>query len=149
MSEIASRRRTRTTVLIAALAALAVLVALGGWLWAARDSGSDTADLGSRTVNAGEVEVTMTALALDDRGARFRLAFDTHTVELDTDLPSAATLRIDGRPADSSGTWEGDRPDGHHREGVLSFATAIPAGSSIELRITGLPKPVVATWTAP
>jgi hypothetical protein len=37
----------------------------------------------------------------------------------------------------------------HHREGMLGFAAAVPAGAGIELRITGLPGDAVGTWTAP
>jgi hypothetical protein len=36
-----------------------------------------------------------------------------------------------------------------YREGTLRFAAAVPAGASVELRITGLPAEAVATLAAP
>jgi hypothetical protein len=90
----------------------------------------------------------MTALQLDAAGASFQLALDTHTVELDLDLPTAAQLRVDGALVDG-GAWDGAGPGGHHREGTLIYPGAVPAGAVVELRITGLPAGAVASWTAP
>jgi hypothetical protein len=33
--------------------------------------------------------------------------------------------------------------------GTLTFATALPPGANVELRILGLPEEVVGEWTAP
>ncbi len=141
-----SRRRAN---LIAAAAALAVALAVTGWITLSRGSGTDQSDLGSRTATVGAVDVNMTAVSLDADGARFRVEFDTHTVELDADLPAAAELRVDGQPSGETGLWEGDGPGGHHRAGTLSFDTQVPPGATVELRITGLPRDAVGTWTAP
>jgi hypothetical protein len=106
------------------------------------------ADLGTRTVQAGEVEVTMTALTLDGSGAAFKIAFDTHTVELSLDPASAARLTVNGTSADGA-IWDGQGPGGHHREGTLRFPAPIPSGASVELSITGLPRDANAAWSAP
>jgi hypothetical protein len=141
-----SRRRT---VLVAAVAVLALALAVTAWIALSRDSGTDPSDLGSRTVTAGAVDVNMTAVSLDADGARFRVEFDTHTADLDTDLPGAAELRVNGQPSGETGLWDGDGPGGHHRAGTLSFDTEVPPGAAVELRITGLPQDAVGTWTAP
>jgi len=132
---------------LAAIAAVVLLVAGALWWVLGRDSGTDNA-LGTRTVTAGAAEVTVTALTLDSTGARFKVKLDTHSGALDTDLPDAAQLRIDGRLA-APGTWNGDGPGGHHREGTLRFGTPVPSGSAVQLRINGLPQDALATWTAP
>jgi len=106
------------------------------------------ADLGTRTVQAGEVEVKMTALTLDVSGAAFKIEFNTHTVELSLDPASAARLTVNGTSADGA-TWDGQGPGGHHREGTLRFPAPIPSGASVELSITGLPQDANAAWSAP
>lgn len=139
-------QRPRTLVLFTLAAVLAVVATVAVQL--ARGGEPEPAGFGSRTVQAGAVEVRMTALTLGASGARFRVELDTHAVALDLDLARAAQLRVNGRLADA-GTWEGTGPGGHHREGTLRFATAVPVGASLELRITGLPAEAVATWVAP
>jgi hypothetical protein len=139
----------RRTVLVAAGTALLLLLAVAVWIWLSRDSGTQPESLGTRTVSAGAVDVTMTARSLDADGARFQVAFDTHTIDLDTDLPDAAELRVNGQPSGDPGVWDGDRPGGHHREGTLTFETDVPTGATVELRITGLPQDAVGTWSAP
>ncbi|WP_084965417.1 hypothetical protein [Thermoactinospora rubra] len=128
--------------------ALVIIVAAGWWWLASRDS-ADPAPraLATRTVQAGEVEVRMTPLSLDSTGARFQITLDTHTVELNSD-PAAARLLVNGAPAGGA-TWTGSAPGGHHRTGTLAYATPIPSGATVELRIGGLPREAVGTWIAP
>ncbi len=134
---------------VVVLTAVGVLVAatVAWWALARGGDAGDSDALGTRRVQAGAVEVSMTALALDRSGAQFRLALDTHRVPLEVDLASTSQLRIDGRPAGGA-TWTGPGPGGHHREGTLRFATSVPAGATVELRVTGLPQDAVGTWTA-
>lgn len=131
------------------VAGVAVLLLLATWIWLSRDSGGDPDDLGTHTVTAGAVDVTMTAVSLDRGGAIFRVAFDTHTGGIDTELPDAAELRINGELSGDAGTWDGDPAGGHHRAGTLTFDAKVPVGANVELRITGLPQDVVGTWSAP
>ncbi|GAA3857434.1 hypothetical protein [Amycolatopsis tucumanensis] len=104
--------------------------------------------LGTRTVQAGSVEVRMTALALDRSGATFRMQFDTHSGSLDLDPAATAQLRVNGQPV-AGATWDGAGPGGHHREGTLRFPDPVPAGAGVELRLTGLSQDVTSSWTAP
>ena len=100
----------------------------------------------SQTAEAGGVEVTATLEQLDDDGAVITLAFDTHTVALDLDLPAAAGLTVDGAPW-TAVDWDGDGPGGHHRAGSLLFEATGPAVGDVELSVAGLPAPVTLTWT--
>ena len=132
-------------VAVIVVVALGVVGAIAWWL-SRPEPGS--ADLGTRTVQAGGVEVTMSALALDRSGAAFRLVFDTHTVELALDPAASARLTVNDSQVDGA-SWDGQGPGGHHREGTVRFTTAIPAGAAVELRITGLPQDAIGTWSAP
>jgi predicted small integral membrane protein len=131
----------------AAVVVAIALVVLGVVAWSLTRSGSTPADLGTRTAQAGEVEVTMTALTLDRSGAVFKIMFDTHTVELGLD-PATAVMTVNGTQA-AGAAWDGSGPGGHHREGTLRFTTPVPLGAAVELRITGLPQDAIGTWTAP
>ncbi len=138
--------RIRTLVLIAAgglVAAVAILVALR-----LTADGPASADLGTRTIKAGDVEVNVTAVSLAPAGARFRINLDTHAGSLDLDLAQSARLRVDGREA-PPGVWSGAGPGGHHREGTLTFATPVNSGAVVNLTIAGLSNPAAAAWTAP
>ncbi len=90
----------------------------------------------------------MTPVTLDGSGAVFRITLTTHTGSVDLDPAAAAQLRVDGAPSDDA-TWDGPGPGGHHREGTLRFATSIPSGAAVELRITDSPSEATGTWTAP
>ncbi|MDX8143230.1 hypothetical protein SK854_13970 [Lentzea sp. BCCO 10_0061] len=131
-----------------AVIAVAALVVVGAIAWWLSRPEPGPADLGTRTVQAGAVEVTMTALTLDRSGAAFELKFDTHTVELALDPAASARLTVNGRQVEGA-SWDGQGPGGHHREGTLRFTTPVPAGAAIELRVTGFPQDAIGTWSAP
>lgn len=131
--------------------ALALIVLLAGGIWLVRAQRIEVGtidDQETRTVEAGDVTAKVTPLSLDASGARFDVVLDTHTGGLDVDVARAGQLRINGTPV-ARGSWSGTEPGGHHREGVLSYATPIPSGANVELRISELPQDVVVTWTAP
>lgn len=107
---------------------------------------STQAALGSRTVEAGAVTVKIDPVRIDASGAEFKVAFDTHSVDLDFDVARNATLAVAGTPW-AGATWSGDGPSGHHREGTIRFAAAGPAQGTAMLNLGGLPGPVTATWT--
>lgn len=96
-----------------------------------------------RVAEGGDVEITVTPLSLGGGGAVFRVAFDTHTVELGFDPVAVSRLETPAGvvPADS---WEGDGPGGHHREGELRFPTDARLGD-LQLRID-VDEPVVVDW---
>lgn len=137
-------RRTLAIVAVIALVALATIT----WWLSRPDDTTAASGLPGRTVQAGEVEVSLTPLTLDASGAAFQVTLDTHSVTLDLDMASAAQLRVNDRAAEGA-SWAGQGPGGHHREGTLRFTTPVPAGADVELRITGLPADTTASWTAP
>ena len=65
----------------------------------------------------------------------FKIVLDTHTQELSDDLMKTAVLVDSSGNRHSPTAWEGAAPGGHHREGVLRFATIAPAPAFIELEI--------------
>ena len=137
----------RRMIVIAAIAVL--ILAVGGFVARQDDEdGSETAGtapgLATREMSAGEVEVKIEPLKLDDGGAAFDISLDTHAVELEADL-TLASLDVDGRtwPVEN---WSGDGPGGHHREGELRFRAAGPATGRAVLTIAELPEPAEATW---
>jgi hypothetical protein len=135
-------RRLATLVLGVALAA--VLVACGGDDPPVAAAGFDT-----RTVEAGEVTVTITPTRLDGAGATFNVVLDTHSVDLDLDLAASSALKV-GDEQWNGAVWDGSGPGGHHREGSLAFTAGNtePSGTAT-LTIGGLPEPVSATWPLP
>lgn len=98
-----------------------------------------------QTADAGGVEVAATLERLDATGAVIGLALDTHTVDLDIDLPAAAHLVVDGVAWPTRG-WDGDDARGHHRAGTLRFDVAAAPTGEVRLHLDGLPAPVTFTW---
>lgn len=103
--------------------------------------------LETRTIAAGEVEVEIEPVRVDDEGAVFAVTMDTHSVELSADM-ELATLTVDGTEWPGA-TWSGDGPEGHHREGELTFVAAGTPSGTMVLTIRGLPEPVEAAWALP
>lgn len=83
-----------------------------------------TPDL-SKTDNQGAVTVDVTPLNLDKPGdtLEFDIAMSTHSVELDMDLATLATLTTDTGLAIQPAKWDAPR-GGHHVNGTLSFPTS-------------------------
>lgn len=95
------------------------------------------------------VAVTPTVLAPSAKIWAFKVAYDTHTQELSDDVAATAVLSDGkGREAKALG-WEGARPGGHHREGVLKFVALDPVPGAVELRIArpGEPAPRTFRWS--
>jgi len=138
--------------LIPIMIAAAVIAAAAVAVIAARDDGGSTGDTTSspfptRTAKAGEVTVEATLIRLDTEGATSTVVFDTHSVELDLDVATGATLTVGGTAWPTQG-WDGDGPGGHHREGELRFDPAGPVEGEATLTITGLAEPVTFRWPA-
>ena len=136
------RRMTRFALLSIGVVLLAVVVAAcnGGGA-----SKSTVAGMPSKKLTAGSVEVTVTPRELNAAGARFDVAFDTHSGDLGVDVARSATLSVGGRRW-SPARWSGDGPGGHHRGGTLEFPAGGSASGPVRLALSGLPTPVVAEW---
>lgn len=143
-----SRRRVivgSLAVVALAVIAIVLIAATGG------DDDKNTTvtqaatGLAARTVKAGAVTVKIEPQQLDARGAAFKITFDTHSVDLSSDMTRATRLEVGGAAWKVAG-WTGDGPGGHHREGELRFTPAGPAAGNARLTISGLPGPVAATW---
>ena len=147
-----SRRSTRRWAgLAATTAALLVGAAVISWFIGQDNGGPAPARgataLATRTVPAGEVTVKVEPRQVDATGAVFKVTFDTHSEALDLDVARGATLVVGGVAWPVAG-WSGDGPGGHHREGELRFSAGGPATGAAMLTISGLSKPVTATWDA-
>ena len=81
------------------------------------------------------VKVTPVELGTDTASWRFNIIFDTHSGSLDDDMLAVATLADDKNTAYQPTAWEGPRPGGHHREGMLVFEAINPIPAFVELKI--------------
>ena len=92
-------------------------------------------DLEPQKNNDGQVTVTVTPLKSASAGIlEFEITLNTHSVELNEDLIKAAVLIADDKNYTPT-AWDGDPPGGHHREGILRFASISPQPESITLKI--------------
>jgi hypothetical protein len=128
-------RRGAAPLLVAALAGL---VAVGGW-WAVR--GETTSALPTRTAEAGDVTVKATPVAIGPGGAVFTITLVAESFNLDFAMEEVAHLTVDGtdwRPA----TWDRGLPSAHGRDGRLEFGAGGSARHRAVLRMDGLPTTV-------
>ena len=87
----------------------------------------------------GEVDVTVTPeVLIAGQPPRFKLEFNTHSVELDFDIEKITRLSDDRRKDYGQPTWEGSPPGGHHREGKLSFTDNLTETKSVTLSFSGV-----------
>ena len=94
------------------------------------------------------VVVTPMVVAPGERVWQFRVALNTHSRDLSEDLMQVAVL-ADGRGGQSRAlAWDGDKPGGHHRSGILKFRAPSPMPDSVEVRIArpGEVAPRVFSW---
>lgn len=85
---------------------------------------------GSVTVKVTPKSVTEFSASLD-----FEIVLDTHSGNLDQDLTKTSLLIDDKGSQHTPISWEGDPPQGHHRQGVLKFTPIAPRPRFIELKI--------------
>jgi len=90
----------------------------------------------TQTVASGGVTVKVTYLnPKGSDGARFQVALDTHSVNLDSyDLNTISVLRDDAGNTYSPTAVE-NKGSGHHRETTVSFATVASGTKRVELVI--------------
>lgn len=136
----------RRVIFVAAVVAVA-LVAVG--LVANRSGGDDepSAAFEERSLSAGEIDIVLQPHHIDETGAEIAVTLDTHSVELDMDLVAASSLVVGDERWQATG-WRGGGPSGHHREGVLVFASAGEVSGPFVLTLDGFDGPVVARWEA-
>ena len=77
---------------------------------------------------------------LDDfkQGIGFRIAFETHSVNLDFDPAQIAELTIDQTVSTQAVRWDGPSPGGHHIAGELWFAGRQEKPVSLKLQLRGI-----------
>ena len=98
---------------------------------------ASAAQLAAQKSDHGGVTVTVTPrnVAAGAKAWEFGVSMNTHTQSLSDDLAkSAALVDEKGREYRLLG-WEGAKPGGHHRSGVLKFAPIDPLPQSFESRI--------------
>ena len=95
--------------------------------------------LAARSNDAGGVRVVVKPKSVATGAAwEFEVVMDTHTKPLDDDL-TKTTVLVDGSGREYMPmSWQGDKPGGHHRQGVLRFPAPTEQIRSFELRIQGL-----------
>jgi hypothetical protein len=87
-------------------------------------------------------------VASGERVWQFRVALNTHSRDLSEDLMQVAVL-ADGQGGQSRAlSWDGDKPGGHHRSGILKFRAPSPMPDAVEVRIArpGEVAPRVFSW---
>lgn len=65
----------------------------------------------------------------------FEIEFETHSVDLSFDITKISSLVDDKGNFYSNPDWNGSGPGGHHREGILTFNTALSETKFVELII--------------
>lgn len=99
------------------------------------DSGADSPASSNLPLvdEQGAVTVTITPLNLDNPGGTldFDVGLETHSVELDMDLSTLATLTTDTGRSVNASIWSGPS-GGHHVEGTLSFPATLDGTSLLE-----------------
>lgn len=83
------------------------------------------------------ITIKVTPVILDKTSDpwKFDITFDTHSGSLDQDPLEMAVLFDDKGVAHKPTAWEGQRPGGHHREGMLIFKAIKPAPTYVALKI--------------
>ncbi len=134
--------------IVRAIAALALTTAML-LAWRSTIRAAELSQMGSdpQVNQGGQVTVSVTWAGTTE-APTFRVVLDTHAVNLDSyDLTQLATLRTaDGEIVPTG--WDAP-PGGHHREGVLRFASVAPDSNSMELVIrdvAGVPERTFS-WT--
>lgn len=99
---------------------------------------SEQTILSPQTNSEGSVTVKVIPKDLSQSSSSwdFEIVLDTHSGNLDQDLTKNSVLIDDKGNQFNPISWEGDLPQGHHRQGVLKFNQIIPRPKSVELKIS-------------
>lgn len=104
----------------------------------------------TQTKDEASVTVAVTPLNLNDKSAAtldFKVALNTHSVDLGYDLTSIATLSNDAGEKIQPIKWDGPAGGGHHREGTLSFPQLKNRGQALTLTLRGIAAVPERTFT--
>jgi len=94
------------------------------------------------------VTITPSDLMWQSKEWKFDVVVNTHSVELDQDMASIATLADDNGKEYQALRWEGAAVGGHHGEGVLVFDAVTPYPQHLKLIIRGIANVERSfTWT--
>jgi hypothetical protein len=104
----------------------------------------------TQTNNEAMVTVAVTPLNLNDKSAAaldFKIALNTHSVDLGYDLLTIATLSNDAGEKVQPTKWDGPAGGGHHRGGTLSFPPLKTRGQALTLTLRGIADVPERTFT--
>jgi hypothetical protein len=123
----------RSTITLAAISLVLCVAPL------ATEQPADAAEFTKRSNDAGGIRIVVVPKNIAAGTTwEFEVVMDTHTKPLDADLTKTAALVVDGGKKYTPLAWQGDKPGGHHRKGVLRFAAPSEQVKSFELQIQGL-----------
>jgi len=115
---------------IALMGLITMGLALGPQQNAASAQGTTSPAGATQTSEGGQVTIKVT-WAGPTSGLVFRVAMDTHSVDLDQyDLSTLAKLRTGQAAGVGPSAWTAPK-GGHHREGTLTFPTQGPDGKDL------------------
>ena len=69
------------------------------------------------------------------QAVEFGIVLDSHSVEIVEDMAKSVVLRTETGKEYTPAAWDGDKPGGHHRTGVIRFAPLTDQPRRIELII--------------
>lgn len=103
-------------------------------------SSSVNSKLESKDNNEGPVSITVTPQVLSESLStlNFDITLNTHSVDLNYDLTALSEIVDDKGRSYKPIAWDGDKPGGHHRRGVLKFEPISPLPKSVELKIKSM-----------
>lgn len=123
---------------------LILVILVGSWAWIM--IGANQASQGAvkqkeflkQSDDQGEVIVEATPIFLEPgKEVRFKVVFDTHSVELSYDLLKAASLNDDRVNSLKPLSWSGGS-GGHHLNGELAFPSISGKAKFVELTIINI-----------
>jgi hypothetical protein len=96
-----------------------------------------SAPLAAQSVSGGGVVVTVKPLTLaPGQPAAFDITMDSHSVEIVEDMAKSVVLRTESGKEYTPAAWDGDKPGGHHRTGMIRFAPLTDQPRQVELIVT-------------
>jgi len=128
-------------LIIGVIVFISIIIVLFTYNWADSDLkiniSSSQNVLSTQTSSEGLVTVKVTPKDLlpSFLSWDFEIILDTHSGNLDQDLIKTSVLIDDKGNQFNPISWEGDPPQGHHRQGILKFNPIFPRPKSIELII--------------
>lgn len=91
----------------------------------------------TKTDDSGQVFVDVKPLKTGKEDWQFEITITTHSGDLSEDLAEVSKIIVDG-VEQAPIKWEGSPPEGHHREGTLSFDGNFVNPKSIKLIIESI-----------